>query len=568
MMTAVKKYSWNTIVQTLAWREPRRMLESLQTMVQGTALRATLRTLLVASAGFVGAAQPDFRRLIATLIAIPVLCALTAPPVRAQPMASVAARPATIDGAAPPSIATVARRALPAVVDISVIPGSVDGGGQSCGEATALAPEAQPGFSDEVLRRSAGWPVPAGRRDRTGEVQGSGFVIDPSGLIVTSFRLVARAGRIDVLLADGSRHAARLLGDDEMTDLALLKIEAAAPLPALDWGDSHAMHAGDWIIAAGGPFGLAGTLRLGRVAALDRELGFGPYDDFLQIDAAINPGDSGSPDLDLAGRVVGINSRMYAPTGGSIGLAFATPSSLARSVIDQRRRRGRVVRSWLGVTVQEVTPAIARGLGLVPARGAIVDEVTEDGPAASAGLRLGDVITGIGGDRPKRAGELPLIVAQTPIGGTVRLRIWRAGRKRTIDAVTAEMPGAARERRIAGAAEQDATRLGLTFSSLATGMHRKLHLPHGVTGVVIAAIAADSPLSADDIAPCDVVETIDRQPVATPQQAAARLDDAWQPGEPDPPVLFLLNRHGVRRFLAVSMPPVDEGCCEADPPSH
>ncbi|HEV2549779.1 MAG TPA: trypsin-like peptidase domain-containing protein [Stellaceae bacterium] len=288
--------------------------------------------------------------------------------------------------------------------------------------------------------RSGGHKVPETiSRDLSSSI-GSGVIVDPVGDVVSSDRLVADARKLTVQLYDGSQHTARLVGSDRLTDLALLKIDANGPTPHLEWGDSDEALVGDWVLAAGSPFGLTNSVRLGILSARGRYLNIGPYDDFLQIDAAINLGDSGGPEVNLKGEVIGINAAIYSAGAGSIGIAFATPSNLAKPLIDEIKSRGRVERGWLGVQAQAVTPEVAESFGLRRAEGLIVDHVSDAGPAAVAGLDRGDIILSIDDHPFSKPSELPLMISQIPIGTEVRLRVWRARKEIWIDVVVARMP--------------------------------------------------------------------------------------------------------------------------------
>ncbi len=242
---------------------------------------------------------------------------------------------------------------------------------------------------------------------------GSGFIIDPSGYIVTNNHVVENATKVTVVFQDGSKHPAKIIGRDPKTDLALLKIDAPQPLPYVTWGDSNAAQVGDWVLAVGNPFGLGGTVSSGIISARGRDIHAGPYDDFLQIDASINRGNSGGPTFNLDGKVIGINTAIYSPNGGSVGIGFAIPSSLAKPVIDQLRAHGKVERGWLGVQIQGVTPEIAKSLGLPKAEGALVADVNPDGPAAKSGIKQGDVILSYDGHDLAKMRDLPLEVAET-----------------------------------------------------------------------------------------------------------------------------------------------------------
>ncbi|ONG50969.1 endopeptidase [Pseudoroseomonas deserti] len=311
-----------------------------------------------------------------------------------------------------PDFADLAEQVLPSVVNIAVL---------SEQTTTQIPPE---------LRGS---PFERYFRERRGAQQvqgaGSGFIIDPAGYIVTNNHVVGNAVRVVVSTQSGTELTARVVGTDELTDLALLRVEPRAPLPAVAWGSSGNLRVGNWVLAAGNPFSLGGTVTSGIVSARGREIGAGPFDDFIQTDAAINPGNSGGPLFNVAGEVIGINTAIYSPSGASAGIGFATPSDLARGVIDQLRRDGRVERGWLGVAVEDM------GEEQVPGgrnRGVQVRSVERGSPAARAGLRQGDVVTALNGERIETSRALIRGVAGTPPGQTVRVTLTREGRSREL----------------------------------------------------------------------------------------------------------------------------------------
>ncbi len=290
-----------------------------------------------------------------------------------------------------PSLAPLVQRVLPAVVSISArLNGdAATEAGQSAAEGDQSSP------FDDLLRRffeNRGIPHPG----REVMALGSGFIIDASGYIVTNNHVVGNSDKITVILQDNSRHPAKVIGRDEKTDLALLKIDAKDKLPFVTWGDSDQAKVGDWVMAVGNPFSLGGTVTAGIISALGRNLNEGPYDDFIQIDAPINRGNSGGPTFDLSGEVIGINTAIYSPSGGSVGIGFALPSNTAKGVVAQLKEHGHVTRSWLGVAVQGISPTIAKSLGINPDQptGALVATVTPNSPAAKAGIKQGDVIPG------------------------------------------------------------------------------------------------------------------------------------------------------------------------------
>ena len=320
------------------------------------------------------------------------------------------------NGVLVPDFADLAERVLPAVVNIAV----------TSEQVPQLPPELRGTPFERYFRDRL--------RNRRQEVigAGSGFIIDPAGYIVTNNHVVGNASRVVVSLQSGAEYPARVVGSDELTDLALLRIEPRdGPLPSVSWGSSSSLRIGQWVLAAGNPFGLGGTVTSGIVSARGREIGAGPFDDFIQTDAAINPGNSGGPVFNMAGEVVGISTAIYSPSGASAGIGFATPSDLARPVIEQLRREGRVERGWLGVSVQDAVPENARGMG-VARRGVLVAGVERGSPAARAGLRPGDVVVALNGERIESSRALVRSIAAVPPGQTVRLTVLRDGREREV----------------------------------------------------------------------------------------------------------------------------------------
>ena len=344
------------------------------------------------------------------------------------------------------SLHPIVQQVLPAVVNVSV----ATSGGPEGGFAGPGGAEFGPNFPtppfDEFLRRYFGeqglpgepfWP---GRPRGLENVSlGSGFIIDRAGYVVTDYHVVERAGRITVVLQDNSRHPAKLVGCDALSDLALLKIEGGGPLPSLQWGDSDAAQVGDWVMAVGNPFGLGGTVTAGIISARGRNIQAGPYD-FLQIDAPINRGNSGGPTFNMDGHVIGVNTAILSPSGGFIGIGFAIPSSVAKPVIDQLREHGTVERGWLGLQIQPLTADIAESLGRVDDKGALVAAVAPDGPATWAGVRPGDIVLMFAGKRIDEPRDLSLAVAITPVGQETTLTVWRNGQELELHPVIAPAP--------------------------------------------------------------------------------------------------------------------------------
>ncbi len=471
-----------------------------------------------------------------------------------------------------PSLSPLIKKVLPAVVNISVLE-KADAGDQTADEGDGGDFQGIPPGSpfDEFLKKffedrglnPKAMPQPHAQR----MALGSGFIIDPSGLVVTNNHVVgdAQANKVTVIFQDDSRHVAKVIGRDPKTDLALLKIEASKPLPYVNFGDSSVEQVGDWVVAVGNPFGLGGTVSAGIVSARGRDIHSGPYDDFLQIDAPINRGNSGGPTFNLRGEVIGINTAIYSPNGGSVGIGFAIPSNLAKPVIEQLREHGKVSRGWLGVQIQEVTPAIAKNLGLPNDHGALVADVTKGGPAEKSGIRQGDVIETFNGQDITKLRDLTRVVAETPVGHTAKVKIWRKGHETTIEPVIGEQPenlGLVASKEGSGedqqpAAPQRATAFGLKLSPLTPELRKQLKVPASVKGVVVSQISDSSPLADVDLQAGDVIVSVNQEPVSTPKDAVAKLKAA-QLGA-DKSVLLQINRHGINAFVAWSSDQSDNG---------
>ncbi len=324
--------------------------------------------------------------------------------------------------------AQLAARLLSVVVNISTTQEPAAGAAKT---ATDGQPPAPGSPLDEFFRDFFGdRGAPGGPNGLAPPIAslGSGFIIDSSGLIVTNNHVIANAEQITVTLSDNTMLQARVIGRDPISDLALLKVDAKVPLPAASWGDSTKTRVGDWVLAIGNPFGLGGTVTSGIISATARDIHAGPYDDFLQTDASINRGNSGGPMFNLAGEVIGINTAILSPSGGSIGIGFAVPSALARPIIDQLRATGKVERGWIGAQIQPVTDDIAEAIRLDKSRGAMIASIDAASPAAHAKLQPGDVILTYDGQPIERSRQLPRLVADTPPDKSVKLSIWRDGK--------------------------------------------------------------------------------------------------------------------------------------------
>jgi len=446
-----------------------------------------------------------------------------------------------------PSLAPLVQHVLPAVVNISS-----ELKDQAAAQSDQSTEEGDQAPFDQFMRRffeNRGLP----QLHQHVTALGSGFIIDSSGYVVTNNHVVGNATKVTVILQDNSRHPAKIIGRDEKTDLALLKIDSQEKLPFVSWGDSDAGKVGDWVVAVGNPFGLGGTVTAGIISALGRNINEGPYDDFIQIDAPINRGNSGGPTFNLSGEVIGINTAIYSPSGGSVGIGFAIPSDTAKDVIAQLKQNGHVTRGWLGVAIQSVTPAIARSFGIDPEKpnGALVAAVTPDSPAAKAGIKPGDVILSAGGHPIKSVRGLPRFVAAAPIGKLLELKVLRNGKEISLSATIDQMPENLQQ--VAGGLGEgeEATSLGLQLSSLSAELRTKYSIPKDVEGVVVTKIAADSPAAELGIKDGDVIMSVDQQPASTPLQAAKELKAAAAKGS----ILLLLNRHGQSQFVGLSVTP-------------
>jgi len=380
---------------------------------------------------------------------------------------------------------------------------------------------------------------------------GSGFIIDPEGDIVTNNHVVDGADKIQVKLPDGRRFDATVVGTDPRTDLALLKVEASKPLPYVTFGDSDKLRVGDIVLAVGNPFGLGGTVTAGIVSARNRNINAGPYDDFIQTDAAINRGNSGGPLFNTEGKVVGVNTAIFSPNGGSVGIGFAIPSSIAKQVIAQIKDHGSVERGWLGVKIQTVTPEIARAVGLDAPKGALVSEVIPDSPAAKAGVRQGDIIVGYDGKTVANMRALPRLVAATTPNSTVEIELWRDGRTKRIQVAIAELKpqavAAAETGNVQpGSAKSD--RLGATLSTLTDDIKAQLNLPPDTRGVVITALDPQGRAAEEGLRVGDVIERVGSTEVNTPADVLRALDKATSHA-----VLLLVNRGGNDIFVGLKL---------------
>jgi len=488
------------------------------------------------------------------------------PPITDSPSKVLSAAPQTMTSPVAliqqQSFAPLVKKVSPAVVNISV---SQKADADAMVEDPELAPS--PGFPnspfDEFLRRFFEQQNPGGQRHLFPQIPGgqarrvalgSGFIIDPSGYVVTNSHVVGDAGKVEVTLQDNSKYTAKLVGRDPKTDIAVLKIKADKPLPYVTFGDSSAAQVGDWVMAVGNPFGLGGTVTTGIISARGRDIHSGPFDDFLQIDAPINRGNSGGPTFNLEGEVIGINTAIYSPNGGSVGIGFAVPSNVAKTIVAQLEEHGKVNRGWLGVQIQEVTPAIAASLGLHDEQGALVAVVTPESPGAKAGLKQGDVILSFNGNEVGRLRDLPRLVAATAPDTGATMTVWRSGQTLQLQAKVGELTNEQVASASGGEDEEQpmkAEALGMHFASLTSQLRRELHVAKDVRGVVVARVDSGSAADEVGLSEGDILVAVDQHPVNTPQEAAEKLKEVA--ASPKKSALLLLNRHGVTQYVGVSL---------------
>lgn len=463
----------------------------------------------------------------------------------------------------PGSFADLTARLQPAVVNVSTTQEI------AVGRFRGL-PRFAPGTPlDELFRRFQEQQEGQEPETREATSLGSGFIISPDGYIVTNNHVVTgRDGTqavdtITVTLSDRREYPAKVVGRDPLSDLALLKVDGK-DLPYVRFGQSDRIRVGDWVIAIGNPFGLGGTVTAGIVSALHRNLQAGQYDRYIQTDASINQGNSGGPMFDLQGNVIGVNTAIFSPTGGNVGIGFAIPSEQAGPVIEQLKSIGRVRRGYLGVSIQPVTPEIAKALGLEKDRGEIVASVESDGPAAKAGIRQGDVITRVNNQEVTVDNTLSFIVANSGIGSRVPIEYYRGGKRQTAMAALVERPNeiaaagsVTSPKDDAAEATSDATRsarrsLGITLAELTPEVRRQLGIENDVEGVVIAGLSPNSDAARRGLQRGDVILSINQQATKTAAAAAAVVDAARKAGR-DTVVLFVKRGSAPPRFIGIEM---------------
>src|SRR6267142_1287226 len=438
----------------------------------------------------------------------------------------------------PDGIADVAERVIDAVVNIStsqnVASRNQGGGGGGAMPNLPNDPQLDELFRDFFNRRGQQGDNNqnrGGNTPRRVNSLGSGFIIDSAGVVVTNNHVIADADEITVILNDGSRIKAELIGKDQKTDLALLRIKTEKQLKSVKFGNSDGLRLGEWVIAIGNPFSLGGTVTAGIVSARNRDINSGPYDNYIQTDAAINRGNSGGPLFNLEGEVIGVNTAIISPSGGSIGIGFAVPSKTAVAVIDQLKNFGETRRGWLGVRIQQVTDEIAESLNLKPPRGALVAGIDEKGPAKPAGIEAGDVIVKFDGKDVKEMRDLPRIVADTPVGKQVEVLIVRKGKEETKKVMLGRLEdgeklAAASPKKDAAPEEKSVVQktLGLNLANMSDDLRKRFKIKDSVKGVVITGVDSSSPASEKRLTAGDVVVEVAQEAIATAADLQKKID--------------------------------------------
>jgi len=491
------------------------------------------------------------------LSALALTTALTAPvliaPLFSAP-AAIAAAPTVVSGVQ--DFSDLAAKVTPAVVNVAVTmkAGAADDDVQMSDRS------GQQQQMEEFMQRFAerfgqkGMPqVKPQHPAQKAQAVGTGFIVDAAGWIVTNYHVAGKADSITVTLTDGRKLPAKLMGGDEKTDLALLKVESDKPLPFVSFGDATKVRVGQPVMAVGNPFGLGGTVTTGIVSARGRDIHSGPFDDYIQTDAAINRGNSGGPLFDIDGKVIGINTAIFSPTGGNIGLGFAIPSSLAEPVVIQLKTSGRVERGLLGVQIQPVSSEIAQSMSLNGEKGALVADVTADSPALAAGIKSGDVIKSVDGKDVDSIRDLTRMISAIKPGTSVKLGVWRDGKDMSVTAKIGDQKDEAAV--VKASADKQADKkaepmsYGVSLAPLSDEMRQELKLKGSVKGAVIAAVEPGSPADEQGLKAGDVLQQVGKDQIDSPKMAAEKLKEAKKTGKP---VLMKIYREGMTRFVAIS----------------
>jgi len=431
----------------------------------------------------------------------------------------------------------------PAVVTITTTMKSVDddnGGGGSP--------------MDEQFRHffeQQGIPLPRQQQKPTAQTSmalGSGFIIDADGIIVTNNHVVDNATSIKVTLDDGTELPAKLVGVDPKADLAVIKVDSTARLPTVAWGDSDKLKLGDTIIAIGNPFGIGTTVTAGIVSARGRDLHSGPYDDFIQIDAPINHGNSGGPLVDLDGKVVGINTAIYSPNGGSVGVGFAIPSDEAKVIVAKLQETGSIDHGFIGVQVQAVTKDVADALGLEKPEGALIADVGTDTPAARAGVKSGDVVTAVDGKSVRTPKDLSRSIADLSPGDKATVAVWRDGKSQDLNVVVGGSDGEVRQA-TADKGEANQPSIGVGLANLTPDIREQLNLPANAKGVAVASVSPDKPAADAGVQTGDIILSVNSKSVNSAAEVKDAVVEVARSGRKS--VLLQIERDGKKTFVAI-----------------
>jgi serine protease Do len=456
----------------------------------------------------------------------------------------------------PDSVADVAEKVLDAVVNISTSQ-------TVSGQQSVPMPQLPPGspfedFFEEFFKRRG--EQQDGNRPRRVSSLGSGFVVDPTGIIVTNNHVIADADEVFANFNDGSKLKAEIVGRDPKTDIAVLRVKPEKDLVYVSFGDSDRLRVGDWVMAIGNPFGLGGSLSVGVVSARNRDINAGPYDNFIQTDAAINRGNSGGPLFNMEGQVVGVNTAIISPSGGSIGIGFSIPAKTVVAVIGQLREFGETRRGWIGVRIQQLDDQIAETLGLGKTRGALVAGVTDNGPAAKAGMQSGDVVIRFDGQTIREMRDLPRAVADTGVGKTVEIVVMRKGKEEKLSITLGRLEDSEKAQQASAKApapeqQKSAVRrlLGLELSALTDDMRKRFKVKDNVKGVLVVSIERGSPLADQRVQPGDVIMEITGEAISSPADLQKRIDALKKDGKKTA-LLLLSNNEGEQRFVPVQIP--------------
>jgi len=460
----------------------------------------------------------------------------------------------------PDSLSELSAQVSDAVVNISAT--TVDTKRSSRKNGPNLPPGLGPGapFDDlfEEFFRRRGQAMPELPHQRRSSSLGSGFVIDPSGIVITNNHVIADANEVTVILNDGQKLKAEVLGKDQKVDVAVLKVKPEKPLKAVKFGDSDKANVGDWVLAVGNPFGLGGSVTAGIVSARNRNIDSGPYDNYIQTDASINKGNSGGPLFNMDGEVIGINTAILSPSGGSVGIGFATPANTVQPVIEQLQQFGETRRGWLGVRIQNIDDAIAETLNLGKTRGALVAGVDDSGPSKPAGLKVGDVIIKFDGKPIKESRDLPKLVAATPVGKDVEIVVVRNGKEQTKTVKLGRLEDGEKvasktgdKEKPEGGDSSSQTVLGLELSRLSEDLRTRYQIKDAVKGgVVITAVDPRSEAAEKRLQPGEVLLEVNQEAVSDPAEVIKKIKGLKGAGKKTA-LLIVANGQGDAHFVAL-----------------